>query len=145
MIGFIPNRGVRTGHYVPPPYEIPEGKVFALAFSFPATGPLLNADWSEAVKRPFLVTHIVANTTAAAGSFLLQIYHQHGSEQRQLFPKAMQQELVAGSARSPLMLKSPYYIAAGDSITAVVSNLGKDLAGADAQADIQVVLWGVSL
>lgn len=143
MLSFLPNRGIKTRHYLPQLEEIIHGDVYLLAFDFSATPALGTADHSEAIARPMLVTHTIGYTNAAQGSFAVQIFHQHGQEQRLLFPKPMMLETVLGHAQTPLILKSPYFVDQGDTLTVEISNVGKTLAGAYASANIQVVIGGV--
>lgn len=143
MLDLIPTRGVKTPIYVPPAIELPDGNVFTLGFDFPGTAALANLEHAEAVREDFLVTHILGVTDAPKGTFFLQIYHQHGQEQRQLFDTPRKLEIAAGSAQRPLLLPSPYLLAAGDTVTVAIANTGQSLAGAYVAAYIQVALWGI--
>jgi hypothetical protein len=113
-----------------------------VGFDFPNTPALGTDERSETIMHDVLLTHILAHTDAADDSFFLQLYHQHGQEQRQLFEKQLKVELVAGSAKAPLFLPTTYFVAGGDVLTVAISNVGKN-AGAYVAANIQVALWGV--
>lgn len=143
VLDWIPTRGVKTPFYLPVAQEVPDGDIYTLGFDFPATAALANLEHAEAVRDAFLLTHILGFSDAPQGSFFLQIYHQHGQEQRQLFTKPMKVENVAGSAQFPLILPSTYLIGAGDTITVAIANTGQNVGGAYVVANIQVALWGI--
>lgn len=149
MLQFLPQRGVKTGLYLPPQVEVPaRGEVACIAFDFGGeVGAALTAEHTEALDREFLLMKILAHSDAPGGQFFLQLLHQHGAEQRELLAKQMHSELVAGNARRPLILRSPYLLGVGDRLTAAIANAGTD--GVESYnfqaANIQVACWGVYL
>ena len=144
MLKWLPNRGVKTAHYLPPPEQMPEGDPYVLGFNFAGTASLGTNDQSETIGRAMLLTKLIGFTTAAAGSFLVQIYHQHQGEQIQLFPQPIHMDLAGGKNGVPYILKNPRYVDAGDTITVAISNMGK-AGAAYAAADIHVAIWGVQM
>jgi hypothetical protein len=146
VIQFLPSRGlVRSPLYLPPVAEVPKGDATAIAFDFTGTGIAATSDTSQIILRDFLLTHFTGSSDAPAGSFYAQFLHQHGQVQRQLFSREMRLELIAGSAKAPFFLRSPYLLGAGDTLTASIANTGNDGAGNFIAANIQLVAWGVYL
>ena len=146
---FLPQRGVKSALYLPPAHELPpRGETAIVGFDFGGqVGAALTAEQTEKLQRDFLLTHIMGVTDALGGSFFLHLLHQHGTVQRELMGKPMRIRLVAGKSGTPFILRSPYLMAAGDSLTAAVSNTGND----NVQdynyvaANIHVACWGVYL
>jgi hypothetical protein len=143
MLKWMPQRGVLSPLHLPPNEEQIEGSPYQLVFDFSGEGVLATDSQSLVVNQNFLVEKITASCDAPAGTFQFQLYHQHGSVQRQLFSEALDYRLVSGTGPAPNILKSPYLLAAGDTITADIANLGKTLAGAYAGCNIEIVLHGV--
>lgn|GEM_PF-1561580 len=150
MILYLPQRGmVKSRLYLPSTVEAPpSGDAGCIGFDFGGqVASAASAESSQSVARNFLLTHLTGSSDAAAGSFFLQILHQHGAAQRQLLSKQMRLDLVAGGAGNPLILKSPYLLAAGDTLTVAITNTGND--GVQVYnfvaANIQVAAWGVYL
>jgi hypothetical protein len=142
MLSWMPQKGVLSSLHLPAIDERIEGFAYLLVFDFPGEGVLATDSQALIVNQNFLVEKITASMSVAGGTFTLQIYHQHGSVQRQLFTEALDYRLVAGVGASPNILQSPYLLGAGDTITADIANLAK-AAGVYVACDIQIVLHGV--
>jgi len=149
MVPFLPQRGVKTPLYMPAMQELPaQGEVACIGFDFGGqVGAALTAEQTEKLSRDFLLTHILGVTDAAGGSFFLHLLHQHGVVQRELMSKPLRIRLVAGKSGSPMILRSPYLLAAGDALTAAISNTGNDNVQSYnfVAANIHVACWGCYL
>lgn len=149
MIRFLPQRGVKSPLYLPAEHELPpQGDVVCLGFDFGGqVSASLTTEQSEQVPRDFLLTQICAHTDAAGGGFFLHLLHQHGQVQREIMNKLLAVDLVAGRGGSGLILREPYLLAAGDTLTAAIANTGND--GVQhynfTAANIHVACWGVYL
>lgn len=130
-----------AGLYLPPDVEVPAGDPCALVFDLPGLAGYAVGEASLIIQRATVLTHAVAYTERAAG-FRVQIYHTHGQAQHQLFQKALPWNLVLGTARLPMLFKSPYYVEAGDSLSVEVRNLDNTVGATNT---IQIALWGVQL
>lgn len=139
---WLPQRGVRSGLYQPAPNQLIDGQVFVMGFAFYNEGSLATDSQSVSADGDFLVEGIAAFADAPTPNFALQLFHQHGSEQRQLFFQQTLAQIIAGSKGGKFLLVDPYLIGAGDTITADIANMGKNGAAYVGQ-NIHVALHGV--
>ena len=123
-VDFLPQKGVRSAQFIPPPEELPEGWTAAfiplnvLAMPYWGTGEV-----SQVARKDFLVTHINAFVTTGfgtndyEGNIMLTLFHNHHSKQLQLSEKAMLYAANFGNGSQPYQLKVPYLVPAGDQLT----------------------------
>ncbi len=137
-IDWLPQYGDLTPLHVPEG-PLPEGESEAVAFNF-ALAALETGQQNWGFHAPTLVWCINASDDQAAG-FTLQLWHQMRSGPRRLINRHAPAANVAGSGRYPGMLRHPYLIDAGDTLTVEVKNL--DNSGN--VSNIQVALFAVRL
>jgi hypothetical protein len=142
---YLPQRGVRSSLYLPRSVELPKGDVHGLVFDFSAIGAQGTAVGSQLIKQDFLVTHFTAVTDAPAGSAFVQWVHQHGAGQRLMNSQRMRLQLIAGANGNAMVLRSPYLLVNGDTLSAKIANTGTNGANpaVPVAANIELVAWGV--
>lgn len=139
---FLPNLKMRARWYLAPANQLPPGQVIPLLFDVPGVAALDTEQVSQTFAEEAVIFAASGNSTQAAagspGNFRVQIYHAHGSNQRQWMNTSLPAGLVLGTGQNPARFRGQtYFVAAGDILTVEVSNL------ANVPADIQVVLWAV--
>lgn len=150
---FSPQRKTLAGLYFPPNTELAsQGVPRIRVFSFSPVNPLEVQQNTWSFEKPFLVhtlTGVIFSTvdgTVNANGFRVQLLHQSGEIQRQLFNKHQIGANVLGIGTSPFFLKVPYMIDRGDQMLVEVKSLVPGSgAGSGVVTTIQVCLWGAEV
>lgn len=142
--------GLNNVWFLPSGQQLPStgldfrAKTFDFGFN-PGTVPIpsmgkLNVNL--VMKRNILIWGLVGTSTAVppavklSPSVMVNITHSHEGKQIQWFNKAVTSVESLGSAQTPLILKRPQLVIAGDSLQVDIQNLGNYTLQA------QVVLYG---
>jgi hypothetical protein len=135
FVDYLPQKGVLSARYLPPDEEIPEGWTAKfMTFNFQGISYWVTAQQTQAAFKDFLLTQAnlwydVNEVFTNPPIFSILIYHNHGKQQLQLMQEAelagsllgTNETQLFGSGSQPYYLKSPYLIAAGDTVTVEIS------------------------
>jgi hypothetical protein len=129
MLKYLPGKGATSYLFLPHEDEIPDDwQARGVGFNFPGMPQWGTGSASVTVERDFLITHATAlmvtsdaARTVQNNMFTWQLYHGHGKVQRQLSHQAATAACAElGTGADPYILRTPYLINAGDTLTCEV-------------------------